>query len=114
MSDYLENMGPIFPSASEAENDPLPFLPEATLTNEEALLALATPRKTPRANVKTALFAWIAAATMPTLTALNSQTVAGWQFASSSGDSAGWLTMPFRGVRMKAAVSDDSTDNVFV
>ncbi len=79
--------------------------PEAALSESAAMLALVAPGIAPPARVKEQLFARLRGAKpAPTI---------GWEFGALAGD-AGWVPLPFPGVRMREVTVDAARDTALL
>lgn len=84
---------------------PEPLSPAAALSETAARLAHAAPVAAPSPAVKANLLARIRAAQTPA----TAPVAPGWRF-ESVGDAAGWVVLPFPGVRVKQLSADPKRD----
>lgn len=91
-------------------NAPEPLAPDATLSESVAGLAHAAPAAIPSPAVKSQLLARIRASQVPAHGTPDAAVAGpGWRFESVH-EAAGWITLPFPGIRVKQLSADTQRD----
>ncbi len=93
------------PQRSSRVTAPEPLSPGAPLSETAARLAHAAPAAAPTPAVKANLLARIRASQTPAVAPV----APGWRF-ESVGEAAGWVALPFPGVRVKQLSADPKRD----